>query len=170
MHPAIYQQNVKNEDLYQTTQEKEDSNDFTQAISLKHQLISNLDPTAKFEQKLLVYIVISDKGTSNPIFRASDLAVNQKVYLNEALKKKVIPFIKKYHSDGEYIFWPDLATSHYAKTVTSYLTDQKINFVQKEDNPDNLPECRPIEDYWGILKDKVYEHNWQAKNLDQLRK
>ena len=31
-----------------------------------------------------------------------------------------------------------------------------------------MPELRPIEDFWGILKGKVYENNWQAKDLDQL--
>jgi hypothetical protein len=29
--------------------------------------------------------------------------------------------------------------------------------VQRKLNPANVPKCRPIEDYWGILKRKVYE-------------
>ena len=36
------------------------------------------------------------------------------------------------------------------------------------DNPANLPEVRPIEDFWYILKAKVYENNWEAKTLHQL--
>ena len=28
--------------------------------------------------------------------------------------------------------------------------------------------ARPIEVYWAILKQKVYENNWSAKNRDQL--
>ena len=31
-------------------------------------------------------------------------------------------------------------------------------------------ECRPIEDFWSILKGEVYKNNWQAKDLDALRK
>ncbi len=38
--------------------------------------------------------------------------------------------------------------------------------MAKSENPPNLPECRPIENFWGILKGKVYANNWQAKNLD----
>ena len=122
----------------------------------------------KFEKKVLVWLCISDKGMSEPYFVPSGLAVNQQLYLAECIKKRLIPFIKKYHSDDQYLFWPDLASSHYAKSVTSYLTEQKINFVQKKDNPPSLPEARAIEDFWSILKGKVYKNNWQAKDLPQL--
>ena len=80
-----------------------------------------------------------------------------------------MPFIAKHHADGKYLFWPDLASAHYAKSVTSYLTDNNINFVQKFENPPNLPECRPIEKFWSLLKSLVYKSNWQAKNLSQLK-
>ena len=43
-----------------------------------------------------------------------------------------------------------------------------IRRVDKVDNPANLPEVRPIEDFWSILKAKVYENNWEAKSLHQL--
>jgi lipoate synthase len=48
-----------------------------------------------------------------------------------------------------------LAKAHYAKSIQNYLREQNINFVQEEDNPPNLPECRPIEDFWGVLKGSV---------------
>ena len=38
----------------------------------------------------------------------------------------------------------------------------------KVDNPANLPEVRPIEDFWSVLKAKVYENNWEAKTLHEL--
>ena len=43
-----------------------------------------------------------------------------------------------------------------------------IHHVDKVDNLANLPEVRPIEDFWSIIKDKVYENNWEAKTLHQL--
>ena len=82
-------------------------------------------PVKKFEPKLLVWICISERGISAPIFRKSGMAVNQIVYL-DFIKREVIPFIERHHSDGNYKFWPDLASSHYAKTVIDYLNDQKI--------------------------------------------
>ena len=82
----------------------------------------------------------------------------------------LIPFIKKYHSTDLWVFWPDLASSHYANSVQDYLKSEKIEFVLKDMNPANAPKLRPIEDFWGILKQKVYEKGWSAKSIDQLKK
>ena len=67
------------------------------------------------------------------------------------------------------MIWPDLAPAHYARKVTSYLTEKKINFVPRVMNPANLPKARPIEDFWGSLKLEVYENDWVAKDLDELK-
>jgi transcriptional regulator with XRE-family HTH domain len=125
---------------------------------------------SKYEQKTLVYIAISTRGVSAPIFFKTGLAVNQHIYRDECLKKRLIPFIHKYHRDGKYVFWPDLASSHYALSVQDYLRSENIRFVPKNLNPANVPKVRPIEDYWGILKQKVYENDWSAVNIPQLVK
>ena len=44
-----------------------------------------------------------------------------------------------------------------------------MHFVEKPDNPADLPECRPIKNFWGIVKGLVYTNNWHAKNLKKLR-
>ena len=36
-------------------------------------------------------------------------------------------------------------------------------------NPANVPEARPIEDYWAILKREVYMDGWTGKIVDQLK-
>ena len=59
--------------------------------------------------------------------------------------KRLIPFIKKYHLNN------DFGTSHYAETVCDFMIVNKIQFVEKYENPANLPECRPIELFWAIL-------------------
>ena len=83
------------------------------------------------------------------------------MYLKNCIKKRLIPFINStHHSDGNYVFWPDLAGLHYEKTVVDYLNEEKVNFVQKCENPPNIPEARPIEDFWGIIKGEVYKNNW----------
>jgi len=123
---------------------------------------------AKFEKKLLVWVCASEKGISKPYFVPSGLAVNKNVYLEQCVKKRLLPFINAYHSDGQYLFWPDLASSHYAKTVTDHFETEGINYVLREENPPNVPEARPIEDFWGLLKGKVYENNWQAENIQKL--
>ena len=123
---------------------------------------------AKFEYKLLVYIVISPRGVSEPFIQPSGNAVNQFIYRDNCLASLLLPFIKKYHSDGNYIFWPDLASSHYAEHAIDFLCENLVHHVDKKDNPANLPEARPIEDFWALVKNKVYGNNWEAKNLEQL--
>ena len=35
------------------------------------------------------------------------------------------------------------------------MNEKNINFVKREGNPANVPECRTIEDFWSDLKAKV---------------
>ena len=65
----------------------------------------------------MVWIAISPSGMSKPLFLKSGFAVNQHVYHKQCLEDRLLPFINKYHSDGNYVFWPDLSTSHYANMV-----------------------------------------------------
>lgn len=124
----------------------------------------------KYEKKLMLYIVISEKGVSKPWFKDGGLAINQIIYQEECLSKILIPFLRDHHSDGNFVFWPDKASSHYAKKTQDFLKAKEIPFVPKDRNPTNLPQCRPIEDFFGILKSLVYKNNWRAKNFEQLKK
>ena len=36
--------------------------------------------------------------------------------------------------------------------------------------PPNAPQIRPIENYWVILKMKVYDGNWMAQTKDHLNR
>ena len=68
----------------------------------------------------------------------------------------------------EVIFWPDLASCHCKNKNLEFLSNNGINYVEKDENPPSAPQIRPIENYWGILKMKVYEGNWSAKNQENL--
>ena len=48
------------------------------------------------------------------------------------------------------------------------MTAQDIQYITRNVNPPNAAVIYPIEMYWSILKKKVYEKNWSAKNCDQL--
>ena len=50
------------------------------------------------------------------------------------------------------------------------MMESNIEFVEKYENPANLPECRPIERLWKLIKQKVYANAWKAKNLNELEK
>ena len=118
---------------------------------------------------MLVWLAISSRDISTPYFFPSGLAVKQNVHLKECIIKRLTPFIKKHHPEGNFVFWPDLASAHYAKSVTSYLISKDITFVQKADNPPAVPELRLVEYFWSILKGMVYKNNWQATSVDELK-
>lgn len=139
---------------------------------------SNIDKTPskiklkrirKFEPKLLVWIAFSEKGLSQHYIVPSGQAINTKCYITKCMSK-LKRFITQLHKNDEIVFWPDLASSHYSKETTEFLKSNNINFVPKHCNPANVPELRPIEDFWSELKRHVYDKGWCAKNLDQLRR
>lgn len=127
-----------------------------------------LSKKKKFEGKVLVWVAIGPKGLSHLLIRKSGFAVNAKTYLTECVRRRLIPYIRANYQDGEYVFWPDQASAHYARIVTDALHDENIDFVEKKDNPANVPEIRPIEDFWAFLKSQVYAKAWRAKKLEQL--
>ncbi|CAF1505538.1 unnamed protein product [Rotaria magnacalcarata] len=53
-------------------------------------------------------------------------------------------------------------------TISQRSNEKSVPFVIREDNPPNVPQARPIETVWTLLERKVYENNWEAKNLDVL--
>ena len=125
---------------------------------------------SKFSKKLLVWIAISEKGLSQSYIAPSGIAINSEVYINECIQSKLVAYINKYFKNDEYVFWPDLASSHYSKKALEAYKELNIKFVPKEQNPPNCPQLRPIEDFWAILKRKVYEKGWKAKSIDDLKR
>ena len=53
--------------------------------------------------------------------------------------------------------------------VTSCLDQNNIQFVDKHFNLQNCPQTRPIEIVWSISKSMVYDQEWEAKNINQLK-
>ena len=45
-----------------------------------------------------------------------------------------------------------------------------IVIIPKQANPPKVPKAGPIEDFWSMLADKVYEGGWQAKSALQLER
>lgn len=85
---------------------------------------------AKFEQKVLVWVAISSKGLSQLyIHRTKGIAVNKTVYVKNCLTK-LVKFVKTNHKEDKTIFWPDLASSHYAKDALQLLEKYNIDYVQ----------------------------------------
>lgn len=122
----------------------------------------------KYEPQLLVWLAISPKGVSFPYLHRSKIAIRQDTYLNDCIRRRLLPFIATYHHNDEILFWPDLASSHYAQSVQDCLVENNVPYVTRSQNPPNIPQNRPIESLWSVIEQSVYQGGWEAKNLDQL--
>ena len=65
------------------------------------------------------------------------------------------------------IFWPNLPCAHYSKEVLTYFDEASL---PKTMNPPNIPQGRPIEDFWDVLVQLIYAHNLEAKTTKQLER
>ena len=57
-----------------------------------------------------------------------------------------------------------------AKTTYEHLKSENIEFVPKYLNPANNQKATPIEDFWALLKQKLYHNNWKANLVAKLKK
>ena len=123
----------------------------------------------KFPKKYLVWQAIDEMGNvSSPYIQLGTM--DSKIYLEECLKKRLLPFIKKHHNLDEILFWSDMASIHYAADVCQWLKQQNINFVPLNNNAPNIPQARPIETFWALCKSEYKRQQYYPKDLDEFKK
>ena len=101
----------------------------------------------KFPRKLMVWMAISPRGISKPVILPSKANVGGHIYREKCLKEGLLPFLAAQYPDKGYLFWPDLAAAHYARETIQLLQDAGIPMVERGENPPNVPQVRPIEDF-----------------------
>lgn len=121
----------------------------------------------KFGSKYLVWQAICQCGEKSSSFVTTG-TINGEVYREECLKKRLIPFVKKHVAST--LFWPDLASAHYAASTLNLLKKNNVDFVQKDSNPPNVPQCRPIERYWALIKTKLKKSKQTANDIKDFEK
>lgn len=123
--------------------------------------------TAKFAKKMMIWQAICSCGLKSAYF-VTDGTINTNVYIEECLKKRLLPFLKKHNKTT--LFWPDLATCHYSNATVAWYVANGVNFVPKNANPPNCPEIRPIEKYWAIVKKILKKTRNSARDKRDLGK
>jgi transposase len=124
----------------------------------------------KFPVQLMVWVCVSEDAISEPVFLERPNSVNGQFYRQHCVSDKLVRFICQHHQDDDIIFWPDLASAHYSNETLQLLQSLNIPYVDKSCNPPNIPHCRPVENFWGRLKGKVYEGGWEATTIPQLKR
>jgi len=121
----------------------------------------------KFYEKFLVWQAIDESGNVSVPF-VTKSTMNWEIYLNKCFKKR-LPFIKKHHNLNDVLVWMDMATCHYKKEVTDWLSLIGLDFISKNENAPNVPQARPIEKFWAICKAKYKKNNEKAEDIKNFR-
>jgi transposase len=121
----------------------------------------------KFAKKFLLWQAICSCGQYSKPYVTTG-TINGQIYREECLQKRLLPFLRSHR--GPTLFWPDLASCHYAKQVMEWYEENDVVVVPKEANPPNAPELRPIEKFWAIMKAKVKKSGKMFKTGDDLKK
>lgn len=126
-----------------------------------------LKPKAKFPQKFCVWQALAEDGQVSTPWVAPG-TIKGKDYLNECLRKRLVPWIKKNYPNKKIFFWQDMAKPHYSKEVLDFLRSQNIEFPTWKENAPNVPQARPIEKFWAICKHKYALRRVVARNRQDL--
>lgn len=124
-------------------------------------------PVEKFGKKVLVWQAICSCGKKSSSFYTIG-TIGGEMYRKECISKRLLTFYRAH--DIPPLFWPDLASAHYANETLELLKAKNIEYVRKEDNPPNCPELRPIERYWAIVKREARNDGQEAANLTEFKK
>lgn len=121
----------------------------------------------KFAKKYGVWQAIASNGLkSPPVFIQGTM--NAYRYLEECIKPVLLPWIVQNFDINKCLFWPDLAQYHYTKNVRTTLADIGLDMVTREENTPNLPQCRPIERYWALVKRKLKKFQTPAETVEDF--
>lgn len=121
----------------------------------------------KFGKKVLVWQAICSCGKKSTTFYTTG-TISGEVYRKECISKRLLPLYRKHETPP--LFWPDLASAHYARETLELLQNKNVEFVKKEDNPPNCPQLRPIETYWALAKARARKDGRESQNLEDFKK
>ena len=62
----------------------------------------------------MLWLAVSPRGVSKPYFCKSGGALKVETYRQECVEKRLMPCIDSKHNREDVLFWPDLASCHYA--------------------------------------------------------
>jgi hypothetical protein len=115
----------------------------------------------KFAKKLMIWQAICSCGQKSQAFVVRG-NMNAENYTHECLQKRLLPMVRSHNY--RCIFWPDLASCHYARSTLEWLENNNVEIVPKTMNPPNCPQFRPIEKYWAIVKNKLNKNGGAARD------
>lgn len=116
-------------------------------------------PTVKHPTKVMIWSVISGKGTGRLYVVQGTMRQDQ---YKEVLQRRLLPQLRDWFPNGEsFVFMQDGAPCHTARSVKAFLQQENVPLLPW---PGNSPDMNPIENVWELIKREVAKDNITTKN------
>ncbi|CAH1110428.1 unnamed protein product [Psylliodes chrysocephalus] len=103
--------------------------------NLKHDISNSPYHVFGLSLRKNCWIALSENGLSRLyVGRVRGPAVDRNTYIQNCLSK-LVNCMREHHSNDNIMFWPDLASAHYARATCEWLKAQNMPFVPKQNNP-----------------------------------
>lgn len=105
---------------------------------------------------VMVWAGVSATGRTPLVFVEKGVKINAESYLEDILKKHLIPWAHSHYGEAECTFQQDSAPAHKAKRTQDWCRLHLPNFIAAEEWPANSPDLN-VMDYraWAILEEKA---------------
>ncbi len=98
---------------------------------------------------MIIWGAVSSAGVGPLCFFKTDVTAP---IFQDILEHFMLASANQLFKDADFIFQQDLALAHTAKSTKSWLNDHGVGVL---DWTANLPDLKPIENLWGIIKKKM---------------
>ncbi|KAF4651908.1 hypothetical protein FOL47_011357, partial [Perkinsus chesapeaki] len=118
---------------------------------------------------LMIWVGMVDGRVIGPVRMKPGVKLNSEKY-TELLEDSLFSWLKKepLSQRRKYILQQDNAPSHVSKYTLSFLDKKGFKEHRRLPWPSNSPDLNPVENYWSILKRKIYANNKQFDDLESL--
>jgi inhibitor of nuclear factor kappa-B kinase subunit alpha len=142
------------EKLFTIEQSHNHQNDRIWAIEVPLQ--DKLVNRSQKPKSVMVWAGVTSNGKTPLIFVEEGVKINQKIYQEQILESKLLPWAQGHFKEENWAFQQDSAPAHKARITQDWISANFPDFISSQEWPPYSPDLNPL-DYaiWGILESKA---------------
>lgn len=117
----------------------------------------------------MVWAGVCSTGKTPLVFVKPGAKVDTHYYINEILKKTLLPWANSHFKGAHLTFQQDSAPAHSAKMTQNWCAAHLPDFIPSSEWPSNSPDLNPLDfSVWSVLEKDACSTRHQ--NLDSLKR